>query len=112
MRTLQHKEPSHLMASRPSTYHLGTLAENRLLQGKVQTLQKGIRELWSSVNRAYGLWKKEELVSRRLRAQIERLEQQLNDLDPSITPLCSPPRSPTSPLPPTPPLPQPGPADQ
>ena len=33
------------MSSRPSTYHLETLAENRLLQDKVQTLQKDICEL-------------------------------------------------------------------
>ena len=58
------------MSSRPSTYHLETLAENRLLQDQVQTLKKDIRELWSIVNRAYGNWKREELVSRRLRTII------------------------------------------
>ena len=38
------------MSSRPSTYHTETLAENRRLQEKIQTLQKDIRECWSIVN--------------------------------------------------------------
>ena len=93
------------MASRPSTCHLETLAENLLLQDQVQTLQKDLRECWSILNRTYELWKREEAVSQRLRTHIERLEEKLTDLDPDTTPLCSPPRSPTPSLPPTPPLP-------
>ena len=80
-----------------------TLAENCRLNDEVQTLKSEIRELWSIVNRAYGNWHKEELMSRKLQARIERLEQQLTDLDPNIAPLCSPPRTPTPPLPPAPP---------
>lgn len=51
------------MSSRPSMYHIETLAENRLLQGQVQTLKRDIRELWEIPNRAHGNWKREELVS-------------------------------------------------
>ena len=75
-------------------------------------LQQDIRDSWSIVDRAHGFWRKEVLETRRLRKLIERLEQQLTDLDPDVTPLCSPPRSPTPPLPPTPSPPEPGPADQ
>ena len=58
----------------PSSYHLQTLAENRALQDKLHTLQTDINELWRIVNRTYSLWKREQLETRRLRAQIERLE--------------------------------------
>ena len=43
------------MVSRPTTYHLETLAESRLLQDKIQNMQNDLNELWSTMN-SVALW--------------------------------------------------------
>ena len=59
-----------------------TVVVNKGLLG-LGNMQVDLNKLWRIVNRTYSLWKKEELVSRRLRAQIERLEQQLKNWTPA-----------------------------
>ena len=107
----EHGAPTPPMPTR-STHHQETLAKNRRLNDEVQLLKNDMRELWRMIHTAYGNWHKEELMSRKLQERNDRLVQQLYELDPNITPLCSPPRTPTPPQSPTPPPPPTSSADQ
>ena len=55
--------PTTEAASKPTTYHLKTLAECRSLQQQLQTAQAENNDLRRMITRSYELWKREQLVT-------------------------------------------------
>ena len=71
--------------------------ENEALKDRLEQKQVDIHGLWQTIARAHDLWLQAQLEVRRQKKQIHRLEDLLQQVEPGITPPCSPPRSPTSP---------------